>query len=552
MPRLPQQTAESRGNVLSLPSVGADTFGARAGREMQQAGKEFEAIGAKIQDNKDKLDTVKAFNDYQLRLDGAKTRIADTPDLDKHEELLTQAHQEISDDILAKNPSMSGNARRAFLIHADNTLVGKTIDLRHQGHERAIQQQIVDVTERGKTLAVQQGQTSPTEGLSRDAGHVPGQVRATAQHLLRSFSENGSIHPEIAKKVGEQWSNVFWEERANKFPEYTKDVIESGKLGSEDFPMDPHKATYYGNLAQAQINAKQKAADEQAKMVKDETEKSILSQMWGGGNGTFEARDVAPDIEESRSILSPDEYQKLMTENRQVQHARNEMVNESRTTLSQYTQSDLLEKARRAKYDPALLRSIVNNNVVRNHVFNKKDLLPDDAAPIYAAISEAIGYQEQGESPLRKAQTDAMRSLNVYVPRTAIPADAFALNNIQDSMQRQLRVEMEAKPNATPVEIHQLADTIRAQGEQRVLGHQKLNAQRVDEELMGMERHWQAFDPEITGTNHDIKPDKRKKMEQQFPMLKGLFKLHDARRERWEQLTKIGQDQADRSAKGKK
>jgi hypothetical protein len=309
--------------------------------------------------------------------------------------------------------------------------------------------------------------------------------------------------------------------------------------------MDPNKTTYYHNLAQAQINANDKARAAYKKEEVDVIVSNIRSAMWGLGKGAAGARDVSADIEAVRQTIGGDEFQKLMKENLEVQNAQKQFTfTGGKRRVSEYVQSNLLYTALRAKYEPDLIdRGVINFDVVLDHVIKKGDLHPDDAAPVYEAISAAMAYHNSGDSTLRKAQTDAIKSLEVHVPQLASVADSTTLKNIQDSMQRQLRAEMDRKPAMTPVEVSVMADTIRAQGEKRVLSAQHLSAQQIDEELFGMETHWNEIDPSLVGNKHELKPASRTELEKKYPLLKGLFKIHDARRLRWVDMENVGSEQ---------
>jgi hypothetical protein len=537
LPRIDTYTARGRDGVLRLPGVSADSFGAKAFQGLGELGDSITKLGERLDENQGKLDIIKMSGDFAIRKDQATAELLKNPDMEhRHGDLLESELWKIHDQIISENPRSSSAVQRTFREHVAKSYAPTAIELMAAGREQQAQQQAVEVDQHGQEIATNHGR----HGFI--AGNVPGQAVGTTEHLLQGMVSNGTILPKAAQAMREGWANIYWEQRSQADPMYVQGVVESGKHGPDDFPMEAKKSLYYGNLAQNQINERQKAEDKRQAAIKDEVHKSIVSKMWGAGE-THEEHDVAPDIEANRNLYSAKEYQTAMTENRQVQNARKLAVNEGRTSISQYTQSGLLELAKRAKYEPELLKHHINNDIVKRHVFNKMDLLPDDAAPIYTAISEAMAHHESGDSVLRKAQTDALQSLNVFVPASSMPKDAFTLNNIQDSMKRQLRVEMDANPNMKPSDIHITADTIRAQGEVRILSAQKLSAKQIDEELFAMERHWGAISPDIA-TNHKLKPDARNKMEKQYPLLRGLFKIHDARRERWENLVKIAEDRA--------
>lgn len=547
MPQIPMINARGDAGALYIPKPSPDVFGRQAGEAATQFGQTLSAIGQKAQDNQDGLDLIKASSDYAIQFDEKKGEILKHPDRSKHREMVASASQSVHDTVISGTPGMSSAARTAFKQHVAKSIAPATIDIAHESLALQIERQTVEIDESGQKMAAAYGQNIRQQNGSLIEGV------ANSSHALQSMEQNGTIHPKDAQAIRERWANRFWEQRAVAYPQLTQHVAKTGTHGPDDFPMDPGKAMYYHNISQAQITAIDKTRAAYKEEEKDAVELEIFSGMWGNGKGAGGSRDMSMEIEENRHILGSKDYNQRMKDNLEVLNAKKQFtITGGERRISEYIQSGLLYLAERAKYEPELLEGAINFDIVKRHVFKDGDLHPDDAAPIYAAISAAMQHHGSADSTLKKAQTDAMKSLDVYVPQLATSADSFLLKNIQDSMQRQLRAELESNPRATPVQIRTMADTIRSHGELRILGAQKLTAIQVDEELFGMELHWKSIDPSLVGNKHDLKPAARTKLEKQYPLLKGLFRLHDVRRERFEQLIAVGEAQAERAAKGKK
>src|SRR5262245_31592466 len=118
MPRIKTFTAETGPGILPAVTVSPNSFGAQAASGISELGKGFEAIGAKLQDNKDQLDLVTLNGQYELQLAEAKATIADHPDLERHGEMFQEVNQKIQDRLIKDNPDMSEAVHRAFQNHA--------------------------------------------------------------------------------------------------------------------------------------------------------------------------------------------------------------------------------------------------------------------------------------------------------------------------------------------------------------------------------------------------------------------------------------------------
>jgi hypothetical protein len=319
------------------------------------------------------------------------------------------------------------------------------------------------------------------------------------------------------------------------------DTIHWNEIKEGDF-------TTLHTLAGKVIEDDRKGWEKQLFDAREIKQKDLADIMWGTQNPDTKAlipgQDASGDIQLSKNLLSGEKYSELLKENHQIQNARKAEVTEGKKTISDFARTRLLDLADRATFNPSMLTAIINEDVVKFHVFDKGDLLPDDATLVYTAIKSARLHQESGDSSTRRAEQTAMQTLQVFVPQLSTAKDATNLHLIQEDMERQFVSEMRATPDATAVQIQEMANTIRVHGEGRVLTAQKRNIDDLDKDLFGMEQLWQQLAPGLAGTGHQIDPAQRKRIEVLFPLLRGAFQLHDVRRQRWEYFTKVSGEQA--------
>lgn len=272
MPKIETFTARGGSGVMPANQVSPDSFGAQAFQGITQLGRGFAEVGQKIQHNQDQLDLLKLSSQYEIQLDQAKAEIANHPDLERHGEMLQDVNDKIQDKLLKANPSVSSAVQTAFANHAIKQYTSAAVDLAHKGREIAVQRQTVDLTNRAQALVDTQAMIAPGEAFGRDTSHRPGQVRGTVDHLIQSFTTNGTLHPAAAEKLRDDLNHRYWEQRATEFPEHVMQVVGTGKLGPDDFNMDQAKAQHYNAVAVNTLNQRQAARDkfdkDQEKQVK--------------------------------------------------------------------------------------------------------------------------------------------------------------------------------------------------------------------------------------------------------------------------------------------
>lgn len=552
MPQIPMITAEGRGVTEGTPGVlrgrapGPQALGYQVGQGLTELGRSFTEVADKLQYQQDQLDVVGKAGDYNVRLAEARREIMLDGNLKTADQRLLaykKRMQEFGKELLADaNPAVSRTLQR----HMMESLSHGMIQLRSEDLTRQLNGLRAD-------LSKAQERSADVEGMALATGDQDGALRARTERLqlLESAKAFGTINDMEAMAEDDRATNRTWELVATRNPDYMLKLY-GNHLAGEAPPagMDTQKFGHYAGIARGVINARSAQSEkEQAKLV-DEQIRGIHGIMWGTPD-TGGGRDASIEINQIKGMLTAKQYEDLLKDNKALNDARvNPTADQKR--FSQYNQTYLFDLAKRAKYQPDLLSKEINEDIVKAAVFTKKSLLPEDATMIFTAIAEARAHHESGDSALRKAQTDAMHSLEVYVPMQSDPSDAFTLKNIQDTMQRQLRLEMDAKPNATPQEIQEMANNIRANGEMRILGAQKRNLAQVDEQLMGMELMWREVAPGLSDQHHKLDPKMRTQLEEQFPLFKGMFKLYDKRVERYEQLLKGAQSAAEPPSGGKK
>jgi hypothetical protein len=214
----------------------------------------------------------------------------------------------------------------------------------------------------------------------------------------------------------------------------------------------------------------------------------------------------------------------------------------------------LLHKAKKLYWNEDLLKTI-NEDVVHRWVTKEKVLLPEHAAPIYTAIQEARKHFASEDGPQKQAQKAAFGILgNLFkVPPQTPPEQAFELQRLHSNAEQLLMAQLDQN-KSDPVGA---AMQIAADHEVRVLHVQKASMDSLDQQLttqeLGMVGHYGigAKDALFTDT-HEIKPDQRKILETLHPMLKGIFKQHDATVARWNQMLGMSQQRNKVESGGKR
>ena len=261
MPRIPIPTAQTGPGTIQARAASPNSFGAQAAQGLSELGNTFDAIGQKIQDNQDRLDTLSLASQYDIALDKKKAEIASTPDLDKHGDLLADAKDSIQDELIEAKPGLSSAAEAAFRGHAVQRYTTAAIDLAHSGRALKAERQIIDLTNTVQGFVDKEAVIAPDAVFERDLGHRLGQSRERANHLIQTFVDNGTLHPKAAEQLHEQMSYRYWTQRANAHPEEVMRAVASGKLQPDDFPMDQEKAIHYNNVAVNVLHQRQAAAD---------------------------------------------------------------------------------------------------------------------------------------------------------------------------------------------------------------------------------------------------------------------------------------------------
>jgi hypothetical protein len=245
-------------------------------------------------------------------------------------------------------------------------------------------------------------------------------------------------------------------------------------------------------------------------------------------------------IEDQRTKLG-DHYGETVKWNHDFANARRKEENQAATDVSEFVKFDLLARARLAKFMPELLDptnpNAITNEVVRQHVTATGDLLPAHAGDVLSAINEAIAYQSQEDSSKRQAERDGFKLLErtFVIPQKLDPDQAFTLKRLEQDAYAQLAAEYTANPKS---DRNELALNLSAKYTARVLAVQEANAEQLDEELLSMEK---SFPKGMANEKHQLSEGPRKKLEEQSPILRGLFKLYDAKVDRWNQLVEQGQ-----------
>ncbi len=317
---------------------------------------------------------------------------------------------------------------------------------------------------------------------------------------------------------------------------------EGGQLEKLAEDLDPTKLAGYLALATAQktrqyteIERLDKANAAKVEQESKDTYNEVIT--------VSAQKDNSIEIEKNRAILGT-RYDQAVKFNHEWNNARRQEVTRATTDASQFTQFDLMSRASLAKWKPELLDptnpEAITNEVVRQHVIGQKDLMPEHAAPILAKINEAQAYHEREDSGKRMAEKDGFALIDkvFFVPQNIPPQDAFELKRLQADAESQLGAEY--TKNATG-DRNEMALTLAAKFTPRVLAVQKASAESIDRELLTMEKAWPTG---FADAKHKLNEGTRKQLEKQNPNLRGLFKVYDAKVERWNQLIKVGEDMA--------
>ncbi len=284
--------------------------------------------------------------------------------------------------------------------------------------------------------------------------------------------------------------------------------------------------------------------DERKKLLNNETVKSALDLMWGTTSQDTGLRepgtDAAEYIQKHRDDLTPESYQQLLTENKQLGDKRVLYYDESFKKASAYVAERLTDLAHRLSFDPSLKRTI-NPDIVRAHVFGKDaDLTPQDAEKVLAVLHSSMASLANEDSAQRRAMRDAFSSLKPIIPNGAMPADAYYLTGIGNNSQALFMAQANQHPDMTVEEIYEARDKILVAQEASIAYGQRRTVEQKDAMLLSMEHGFRVYDPGIvTGSEHKLDPAARARIERQFPLMRGLFNLYDKRADLWRSAVEV-------------
>ena len=481
MPRLPQQTAESRGNVLSLPSVGADTFGARAGREMQQAGHEISAVAEKIQVQQDNLDLARITADYEVGLDAIKTKVAAHPDLTQHEALFEIQTKDLQDSIIDQN-DLRPHVVNAFKSHSFGKNSAAFIDLSHHAATVKAQRVLSDFTDTQDRLT-QQAAMDPrkTAENMRLLGDIRGRL-----------VDSGMLSEIDAQKGREASQDRYWNIYAQSRPQELLDLL-NRPLDGEGVPagMDAQKKANYINAAVNTLHQQQAGALQAEK----ESEKAIKFAQ------DESARTLRADMLEGKQIMGrlPD-----LLRSRQLDDAQVGPLLELQSKLAQVPDMSTYQRGlavqieaslSAAKHDNIPLAPHVEQNLVSSFV--QGHILKDEFQHNMGILRD-VQTHKQSQGNERKNQDISHAHTNlVQRLRTTGPADKFdALSEqtIAEAGQFYYR-RMNQDPNADPWKTMQEAETIFRPAIEKRLGLSKTDKAVLDDAKMQGLVHTRAISP---------------------------------------------------------
>lgn len=305
-----------------------------------------------------------------------------------------------------------------------------------------------------------------------------------------------------------RWGMVRWDQLTDKFP--TLHEIATNKL------------------------SRTSEADKRAREAKQSSAmKSLTDGIFGTVDPTTKKVTPPADMSYQLSTMKPDldaeKYESMKALNQRMKDARRGDVTEYQKRKSVAVQAEMLGKAERAMFDPAMLAQI-NEDVVVGYVTAGR-LLPDDAPAVYTAIKQARLHHDSADSSTKQAESQANKFLTVFKPPLMDTSQVIILDTNERDMKQAFAAWRIKNPTATPSEIHAAAGTIRVAGEERILAAQKLDVDELNQVLYSQEQHMP--DGLVKG-DHELDPAMRQMLEETNPELKALFAIHDKRRKRFE------------------
>ena len=218
-------------------------------------------------------------------------------------------------------------------------------------------------------------------------------------------------------------------------------------------------------------------------------------------------------------------------------------MTEQQVKSSNFQKNIGMFNANKLYWNEDLLKTF-NEDVVKRWVTKDRSLLPQDAPEIYNKIQEARKHFASEDGAAKQGQKAAFRIGEELfkLPPQVDPKNGFELQRLKADWEQQLMSQLD-QDKTKPVEK---AMALAANYQTRVLQVQGAVVDSLDQELttneLGMTRAWGLEGKNTLFTDkHELVPDQRKMMEEQHPMLKGIFLQHDAKVARWIELRNFAQ-----------
>lgn len=390
--------------------------------------------------------------------------------------------------------------------------------------------------------------TDPFEGASRIKDSIQEWKVAGADPLEAEKLQQESI------KNG--WDG-YYQLKAQNNPLYINSIGKSYKVvdestGKESWKTEPvppgmpaADVDKYKTLAQATINRDHAEAD---RLEKDAQKATKAKQDLNADAATiaiYNGKDVGTELSTNLDGFSGDDRKLLYGLNHTVRNQNRADVTEEQVKASNFQKNIGMFNANKLFWNEDMLKSF-DEDVVKRWVTKDRTLLPQDAPEIYNKIQEARKHfaSEDGASKQgQKAAFDIGKNL-FKLPPQIDPTNGFELQRLNADWDQQLIAQLE-QDKTHPVEK---AMALAANYETRVLSVQKASADSLDQELTTNElattRAWGlGAKNKLFTDKHEIVPEQRKSMEEQYPMLKGIFLQHDAKVARWNELVTFASQQ---------
>ena len=436
------------------------------------------------------MDVLKLASQYEIQLDQAKADIANHPDIEKHGAMLQAANDAIQTDLIKKNPNVSSAAQTAFEHHAIQRYTVAAVDLAQMGRAKAVERQVVDLTQRGEAIVDAASMVAPGNAFGNDRSHIPGQERATVEHLIQSFTDNGTLHPQKAEELKDRLNNRYWEQRATEFPEHVMQVVGTGKLGFDDFNMDQAKAQHYNAIAVNVLNQRQAAVDRAAKAEEAAVKKGQ----------ELTAASVTADIIERKPVnVAP------LVRSRQLDDTRGQTLNDLQTNYAQEQDPAKYQKGLAANTEMMLEQQKYDNKPLDTRLvdtitddFLRDRITKDEHTHLMGVLASVEAYKHQeGKEDANKHIANAKdvldRKLRVVGPGGMFlkPISEQTIAEANEFYYRRIRQD----PKADPFKIMQEAVDIFRPGVEKDIGLSKIEKTTLDHARLEDLVHQKAVSP---------------------------------------------------------